>query len=146
MPTTSEALDILFALLLWLAVLGLISRLIRIARHVSPAATDAAPPAPARALWGKARRLRIFSEDTALARAETEFLTTSSDRLQAKANLDRLAAELAPAPPPPAPHPTPAAALTAAEIENLLHLLDLEQPLRAQIMQLVASAIRDKRS
>jgi hypothetical protein len=147
MPTASEALDILVPLFGFLAVLGIISRLVRIGRYVSPTITQPAPSSPPRALWGKARRLRLFTEDTALTRAETEYLTSASDRMQAKANLDRLSAELAPsAPSQPPSQPEPAPALTASEIDNLLHLLDLDQALRTQIMQLATSAIRDKHS
>jgi hypothetical protein len=127
------------------AVLWLISRVLRIARHNGPPDT-ATPPAPPRPLWGKARKVRLFSEDAALARAETEYLTSATDRLQARVTLDRLTAELDPAPaaePPPAPV-TPAA-LTFAEIDNLLHLVDLDEQTRADLMRLAAALIAEKR-
>jgi hypothetical protein len=141
-PATYSA-DLSSLVVFIIVVLVIASRLIRLARDYEGDGQAPGPP-----LWGPPRRLYKLQQETALVRGETDYLTSATDRLQAKANLERLSAELTtPTPAPqPQPQPAPAAALSAAEIDNLLHLLELDEPLRAEIMQLVASAIRDKRA
>jgi hypothetical protein len=144
MSTTADILDYLPPLFGLAIALYIISRLVRIGRYASPAATEPAPSPPPRALWGKARKLRIFNEDAALTRAETEYLTSSTERLQAKANLDRLSAELAPPPAAPTPQPAIQPSLTLAEIEQLLRLVDLDHDTRTELLRVATALIAEK--
>jgi hypothetical protein len=145
MPDAADIADFLPALFGLAAVLIIVSRLVRIARLSSPPAGDVPAAAPPRPLWGKARKLRIFGEDTALARAETQYLTSAGDRLQARHNLDRLTAELGPAPPPaPATQPAGAPSLTIAEIAAVLARVPMPAQLRATVLDLLETTANEK--
>jgi len=99
--------------------------------------------------WG--RKLDKLASTTALSRAHTELFHSKIDELQARHDLERLVADLQPpvdTPPPrnPPPAPTNAAALTLAEIQDLLAVVDIDQQTRADLLRLAAARFAEKRS
>ena len=142
---TTDSPDWLPPLLGLAAVVLIVSRLLRWFRVNAEAGGDMPPRAtpPRRPLWGPGRKLEKLNQNTALVRAQTDLLTSTSDQVQARHNLDRLRAELTP--PPPGRQPQPAGAfLTLPEIRAVLASIDMPRELRDSILELIEAAANEK--
>ena len=102
-----------------------------------------------RASWFPSKAVRV-QRAVQLVKDETDLILSQSAQLEASAGLARarkqletLVAELNHKPEPPAPKGA-VAALTFAEIDDLLHLLDLDPELHQRIARLVAARIEEK--
>jgi hypothetical protein len=138
-----------FYLLASLLVL-LLLRLLRVADTASSTrrpAADTGDKSPSR--WFRGRKLDKLASTTALSRANTELFHSKIDELQAHRDLEQLVADLQPPAESPVTRTPPAittntAALTLAEIEQLLAVVEVDQHGRAEILRLAAARLAEK--
>jgi hypothetical protein len=156
MLATTEAHEVSVEALAAIALaVVIVARIVRIARLTSPVG-DSAPvqsvgPAPTvrRCWWGPARKLERLADTTAVVRAEAELLHSRIEHVQASHQLEVLVAEINPVAVTRAisqPPPSSVAALSLPEIQELLAVIELDPRVRAELLQLAAARIAEKRA
>jgi hypothetical protein len=144
---TTDSPDLVPPALLWFGGVALIVLWVLRWARLNAEAGGATPPGamPARRpLWGPARKLEKLHETTAIVRAEADLYATTIDQVQARHNLHRLQAQLAPPPPGRTPAESAAASLTLPEVRAVLASIDMPRELRAVLLELIEAAINEK--